>query len=127
MEEEILFEGHPAMFRNRPFLFIILLAGILAYGLGLLFLLFWYIKVKAVKLKVTDKRILLKRGILSKNTNEINIKDIRNIQTNQTFFQRIFGVGTISISSAGTGGIEIKVSGIKKPNKLREMIREKGL
>ena len=42
------------------------------------------------------------------------MSDVRNIRTNQSFFQRIFGVGKIIISSAATGGVEIKVKGIKK-------------
>ena len=124
MEDNILYNKNPAMFRNRPLLFILCLAAIAAYGAGLLILIIWYIRVKAVRLKITNKRIEVKRGILRKNTTEIHMSDVRNIRTNQSFFQRIFGVGKIIISSAATGGVEIKVKGIKGPEKVKKMIRE---
>jgi hypothetical protein len=36
--------------------------------------------------------------------------------------ERLFGVGTIAISSAGQGDIEIVVPGIPSPNKIKEII-----
>ena len=124
MKDNILYDKNPAMFKNRPILFILSLLAIALYGLGIIILIIWYIKVKAVRLTVTNQRIEVKRGILRKNTTEIHMSDVRNIRTNQSFFQRIFGVGKIIISSAATGGVEIKVKGIKSPEKVKKMIRE---
>ena len=124
MKDNILYDKNPAMFKNRPILFILSLLAIALYGVGIIILIIWYIKVKAVRLTVTNQRIEVKRGILRKNTTEIHMSDVRNIRTNQSFFQRIFGVGKIIISSAATGGVEIKVKGIKSPEKVKKMIRE---
>lgn len=124
MKDNILYDKNPAMFKNRPILFILSLLAIALYGLGIIILIIWYIKVKAVRLTVTNQRIEVKRGILRKNTTEIHMSDVRNIRTNQSFFQRIFGVGKIIISSAATGGVEIKVKGIKSPERVKKMIRE---
>ncbi|SDM36071.1 PH domain-containing protein [Halarsenatibacter silvermanii] len=123
-QEEILFEDHPKMFRNRPITFILCLGLVLLYGLGLIPLLIWYIKVKGIKLKITDKRIELRKGIIRKKTNEIIKKDIRNITTSQSVTQRLTGVGHLTISSAATGGVEISVSGFKNPEKLKKLIRQ---
>ena len=124
MKDNILYDKNPAMFKNRPILFILSLLAIALYGLGIIILIIWYIKVKAVRLTVTNQRIEVKRGILRKNTTEIHMSDVRNIRTNQSFFQRIFGVGKIIISSAATGAVEIKVKGIKSPERVKKMIRE---
>ncbi len=125
MSEKVLYENNPAMFRNRPLLFVFLLfLTISTYGLGLLILIIWYIKVKTTKLKITDSRIEVRRGILKKDTSEIHMSDVRNIKSNQTFFQRIFGVGKVILSSAATGGVEIAVGGMKNPKKIKEMIRK---
>jgi len=124
VKDNILYDKNPAMFKNRPILFILSLLAIALYGLGIIILIIWYIKVKAVRLTVTNQRIEVKRGILRKNTTEIHMSDVRNIRTNQSFFQRIFGVGKIIISSAATGGVEIKVKGIKSPERVKKMIRE---
>ena len=124
MEEETLFEGNPVMFGNNPILFIICLALILAYGAGLFMLFIWYLKTKATKLTITDQRVILRKGLLSKKTSEVSINDIRKIGTEQRFLQRIFGVGTMTISTAGTAGVEISVSGFRKPDELKNLIRQ---
>ncbi len=123
-QEEVLFEDHPKMFRNKPIIFILFLILILAYGLGLVFLLIWYIKVKATKLKITEERVELRKGILGKETNEIYKENIRNITTSQSFVQRLMGVGALTISSAATGETELSVSGFKEPEKLKELLRK---
>ncbi len=122
--EEQLYEGNPAMFANNPVFFIISLALIIIYGLGLVILLIWYLKTKATKLIITDQRVILRKGLLSKHTTEIEHNDIKNIQVNQSFIQRLLGAGKLSVSSAGTGAVEINVEGIKNPESLKEMIRK---
>ncbi len=121
MSETTLYEQHPAMFRNHPIGFI--LSGILSFvGVGLIIFLFWWLQSKGTKLTVTDQRTILRRGILSKHINEVYHSDIRNVQIVQTFLQRIFGVGTISIASAGSGEAEIVVAGMRDPEKVKEIL-----
>jgi uncharacterized membrane protein YdbT with pleckstrin-like domain len=121
MSETTLYEQHPAMFRNQPIGFI--LCVILSFvGLGLIIFLFWWLQSQGTKLTVTDHRTILRRGILSKHINEVYHSDIRNVQIYQSFLQRIFGVGTISIASAGSGEAEIVVSGMRDPGKVKEIL-----
>lgn len=117
------FTGHPAMFANRPLFFIICIFLIPAgLGLGLIILFFWWLNVMGTTLTITTRKTILRKGILSKHTNEVYHSDIRNVQVSQTLGQRMFGVGKIGISSAGQSGIEVQVSGLKNPVKLKEMI-----
>ena len=120
-EEKVLYESHPSMFKNNPIGFILSIA-LIVFGIGIIILLIWWLKTLGTKLIVTDERVTLRKGILSKNTNEVFHSDIRNVQINQNLFQRIFGVGTIGISSAGQSGIEISVAGLPKPQKIKEII-----
>ena len=122
MEEKVLYEEHPAMFRNHPYLFILSVILIAAFGLGLVILLIWWLQTLGTKLTVTDERITLRKGILSKFTNEVFHTDIRNVQLDQSFFQRLFDVGTIAISTSGQEGIEISVQGIPHPQNVRDLI-----
>jgi uncharacterized membrane protein YdbT with pleckstrin-like domain len=124
MEEQVLYEEHPAMFRNHPFLFILSIVLIAAFGLGLVILLVWWLQTLGTKLTVTNERITLRKGILSKFTNEVFHTDIRNVQLDQSFFQRLFDVGTIAISTSGQEGIEISVQGIPHPQQVRDLIDE---
>jgi len=122
MPESILYQSHPSMFRNNPIGFILSILLIGAFGLGLLILLVWWLKVLGITLIVTDERVTLRKGILSKHTNEVYHTDIRNVQISQGLFQRMLGVGTIGISSAGHAGIEIQVAGLPKPQKIKDII-----
>ena len=122
MDEQLLYDEHPAMFRNHPFAFILCVILIAAFGLGLIILLVWWLQTLGTKLTVTNERVTLRKGILSKYTNEVNHTDIRNVQLNQSFFQRLFDVGTIAISTAGQEGVEISVEGIPHPQNVRDII-----
>lgn len=121
-EEKVLYHRHPSMFRNRPVLFIVFLLLIAVYGLGLVLLIIWWIRDLGVTLTVTDKRTTLRHGILSKSITEIWHRDVRNVLVSQSFFQRIFGVGAIGISSAGGPGLEIQVRGMKTPYAVKKIV-----
>ncbi len=117
-----LYSEHPVMFKNNPLGFIICLILIPAGGLGLLILLAWHLKNKASKLTVNDNEILFEKGLLSKERSEVNISSVRTTKVKQSFFNRIFGVGTIEIYTAGDSP-EIIASGMPDPNKIRELIK----
>jgi uncharacterized membrane protein YdbT with pleckstrin-like domain len=121
MEESILYHAHPSMFRNRPFSFVLCLILSLV-GIGLIIFLVWWIKTKGTELTVTNERVSLRKGILSKFTNDVYLTDIRNVQLYQSFWQRVFRVGSVAISSAGNEGIEIEVKGIPNPDRIKEII-----
>jgi len=119
--ENVLYESHPSMFRNSPVWFVITLILCLV-GVGLIVFAIWFFKCKGATLTVTDDRTRLRRGILSKSITEVWHQDVRNVQLDQSFFQRVFDVGTIGISSAGQGGLEIQVAGIPQPDRVKELI-----
>ena len=121
VQEKTEYESHPAMFRNSPVGFI--LTVILCFaGIGLVIFLIWWLRCLGTTLTITNKKTILRKGILSKHTNEVRHSDVRNVQINQGIFQRMCGVGTVGIASAGSGGIEITVSGIPKPAKIKDII-----
>lgn len=122
MTEETIYENHPAMFCNNPIGFILSVVLIAAFGLGLLIFLFWWLRCIGTTLTVTDERTILRKGILSKYTNEVYHSDVRNVQLKQSLFQRIFRVGYVGIASAGHSGMEIEVEGIPHPEVVKEII-----
>lgn len=122
MAEPILYESHPAMFRNHPLGFILCVLLIAAFGLGLLIFLVWWLKCLGTTLTVTDQKTTLRTGLLSKNLNEVYHSDVRSIQVSQRFLQRVFGVGSVGISSAGQAAVEIVANGIPRPDQVRELI-----
>jgi Bacterial PH domain len=82
----------------------------------------WWIDRLAASIEITTKRTIMHRGIFSKSSSEVVHDNIRNIQIEQTFPQRVMGVGKIGISSSGQDGIELQVNHLKDPDNLRKII-----
>lgn len=121
-KETTLYSRHPSMFRNRPILFLVFVLLIAVYGIGLLLFILWLIRCLGTTLTVTDKRTTLRSGLLSKRITEIWHRDVRNVLVEQSFFQRIFSVGDLGISSAGGSDIEIKAYGMPAPYRVKEIV-----
>ncbi|HEV58828.1 MAG TPA: PH domain-containing protein [Phycisphaerales bacterium] len=123
-EERVLYDGRPSMWRNRPVGFVLSLFLILVGGVGLVILAIWYLRVLGTRLTVTSERTTLRHGILSKHISEVLHRDVRYVELTQGALQRLLGVGTIEIASAGHAGVELAVSGIPHPDKVKQIIDE---
>jgi uncharacterized membrane protein YdbT with pleckstrin-like domain len=121
MAGTVVYEAHPAMFRAHPFWFILAVLLILAFGIGILILLYWYIKTRATALTVTDSEIMYERGILSKDRTSVSLKHVRSVHVTQGFINRILAVGTVQISTAGDLP-EFTVRDMPDPHTIREAI-----
>jgi uncharacterized membrane protein YdbT with pleckstrin-like domain len=116
-----VYEAHPAMFRAHPFWFILFVLLFAAFGIGLLILLYWYVKTRATALTVTEHELMYERGILSKDRLSVSLRHVRSVHVTQGFVNRIFGVGTIQISTAGDEP-EFTVKDLPDPQEIREAI-----
>lgn len=85
-------------------------------------LAWWWVQSLSAALEVTNKRTVARRGLLSRSTSEVLHDNIRNVQIRQTFWQRVWGVGSIGISSSGQDGIEIEMDRVPTPQKLQQVI-----
>ena len=117
----VIYDAHPAMFRAHPFWFLGYIILIPAFGLGIVLLLYWYIQTRQTRLTVTDSEIVYARGILRKARTEVSIKHIRSVNMTQGFLNRLLGVGTIQVFTAGDQP-EFTVPGIPLPGTVREAI-----
>lgn len=72
----------------------------------------------------TSRKVMAEVGIISRKNHEVAMRDIRSIHMSQGIVERLFGLGTVQIASAGTGGIEVEFRGIQNPAKVRDQIRK---
>ena len=112
------------MFRNRPVLFLICCA-LIPFGIGIVVLLVWWLRCLATTLVITDRRVTLRKGLLSKATNDVLIADIRNVRIEQSMWQRIFGVGSVAVSTSGQSDMEIEVHGVPAPERIKAIINDR--
>lgn len=88
------------------------------------FLLFaWWMRFTVARsLWISNKRTIERRGLLSRSINEVMHDHVLNIQVKQSFLQRVFGIGSVGISSAGQEGIEIFMKDLPRPDDIKKTI-----
>jgi hypothetical protein len=91
---------------------------------SIVFLFAWWVHTRLDSLQITTERSILQSGLVARSTSEVRHADVRNLQIHQTVLQRLFGVGTLAISSAGQDDFEIVAKGIPSPEALAEVIRQ---
>lgn len=108
---------------NAPPLLLMISGGILAALAALYWLVAW-IETRLTELSITNRRSILRKGLFSRETSEVRHCDVRNLQVNQSTFERLLGVGDLAISSAGQDDLEIDVQGIADPARVAAVIRD---
>ena len=122
MSDAWLYDEHPAMFRAHPFLFILLLISVV----GLLAIGVWWLRAKGERLALSDREVLMERGLLAKQRTEIALSSIRSVRITQTFGQRIFDVGNVELFSAGDMA-EIAIKSMPRPGRIRNIAASRNL
>jgi len=75
--------------------------------------------------RVTHDAIEEVVGIVAIQTRRVRLQHVRSVGLQQTVFGRIFNVGTLEFASAGTGEIDIRFAGIRRPATVRSLIHER--
>lgn len=95
--------------------------------IGFLFFLARYFEWIRTVYAVTNMRIIIQKGILSKDFDEIPVLQVRGVDVHQSFGNRILGYGTVRVSAEGgrVGGMGIGNEdwrGIPKPFEFQKVI-----
>jgi putative membrane protein len=74
-----------------------------------------------VKLTVSSDKLRFETGFLAKSTRTIQLAKVQDVRVDQSLKQRVFGVGTLSIETAGEGS-RLAVGDIDQPQALADEI-----
>ena len=118
--ERTIFEANPAHISYLAYYLIGAILSVIVIGI---FIIIWAILDRNHRFyKVTSKRVSIRSGIIGRVTSEVEVVDIRNVEMRQSVLDRLFGIGNVGISSAGTGGIEVVFAGVANPAALRDLV-----
>jgi uncharacterized membrane protein YdbT with pleckstrin-like domain len=115
--EQVIFEGHPCWRAILGFylkgVLVAIVLGVIAKLLGnnasafivilvvlALTLLIGFLKRVATTYTITDRRLNIKRGIVSREIQETRLERVQNVNYNQTIFQRMLNVGDVDFDTA---------------------------
>lgn len=88
--------------------------------IGLAAILSAVIRRQTTELVLTDRRIITKRGLISRDTVEMNLNKVESLHVNQSLIGRIFDYGDVTV--VGTGASLEPLLGISSPIELRKRI-----
>lgn len=71
---------------------------------------------------ITNKRIIVKTGLISRKTLEMNLNKIESVNVDQSILGRMLGYGSITI--IGTGGTREEFPNITNPIEFRKKFQE---
>ena len=80
-------------------------------------------RIKNTHYRVTNQRIVIQSGVLSRSLEEIDMRSIDDIEFQQTVIERLFGIGQVFVVSTDKVAPKLSLHGIPDPLKIRELIR----
>ncbi len=97
-----------------------LVAAAILLVIGLVAILSAVIRRQTTELVLTDRRIITKRGLVSRDTVEMNLNKVESLHVNQGLMGRILDYGDVTV--VGTGASLEPLRGIARPLELRKKL-----
>jgi uncharacterized membrane protein YdbT with pleckstrin-like domain len=137
--EQVIFEGHPSW---RAILGFYLKGALVAVVLGFianlisggatafavilvvlaLTLLIGFVKRVATTYTITDRRLNIKRGIISKEVQETRLERVQNVNYSQSVYQRLMQIGDVDFDTAAGDDYNFVFSGVANPGEVVEAV-----
>ena len=81
------------------------------------------LRLQSTLYTVSNQRVLIEQGILSKSLSEIDLRSIDDTQFFQSFTERLLGIGNVKLVSSDKALPVTMLRGIHNPRAVRETIR----
>jgi uncharacterized membrane protein YdbT with pleckstrin-like domain len=140
--EEIFFHGHPSWRSLAGFyatgLVAALLAGIIAgvvtriaanhvqvgwvivavVAVFLVLVLIGQIRRIQTTYSITNQRLTIQTGILSRDVHQTRLERIQNVNSSQSLFERLLRIGTVEFDTAGETQFDFAFRGVDNPSQI---------
>jgi uncharacterized membrane protein YdbT with pleckstrin-like domain len=144
--EEILYEGHPSWraildFYIKGILATAVICLLVALGTNIfgdetntslvsiialvgvaITILAGFIKRVATSYTITNRRLHIKRGIVSRTIQETRLERVQNVNYNQSILQRMLQVGDVDFDAAAGDDYNFVFSGVAEPADVVHMV-----
>ncbi len=137
--EKIIYEGHPSWRAILGYYLKGILGGAVlaviakfAAGTGEAILVFavvagitvliGFIKRIATTYTITDRRLNIKRGIISRNVQETRLQRVQNVNFQQSVYQRLMQIGNVDFDTAAGDDYTFTFAGVAEPAEVVEKV-----
>ena len=80
------------------------------------------VEIYSTEFVITDRRVIMKTGLISRSTLEMNLTKIESVNVDQSIMGRILGFGSITL--VGNGSTRETFNGISQPIVFRKNFQE---
>jgi uncharacterized membrane protein YdbT with pleckstrin-like domain len=103
------------------FLFILPIAGMIVLAIGLIALILPVTDYTTSEFGVTNKRVIIKVGLIRRRTLELLLRHVEAILVDQSVMGRILNYGSVTLT--GTGGVRETFGNISNPLEFRRRVQ----
>lgn len=97
---------------------LVALAGVaLTVGIG-------FVKRIATRYTITNRRLNIKRGIISRTIQETRLERVQNVNYSQSVLQRLLQVGDVNFDTAAGDDFNFTFTGVANPEEVVERVDE---
>jgi uncharacterized membrane protein YdbT with pleckstrin-like domain len=145
-EEKAVWEGNPSQLLNfHIYLLCLVVAAALLFvafqfrenlgptgayavagaaAIPLIFAFIKWLQIRFRRYELTTERLRLRRGILSRNTDELELYRIKDYVLHEPFFLRVFGKGNIALTTTDDANPNVVLQAVPRAESLRDEIRK---
>jgi uncharacterized membrane protein YdbT with pleckstrin-like domain len=119
--EQLIWQGTSSQIRN---LHIYLLCALLCVlVIPIFYAIAKWIQLRARHYELTTQRVRIRQGVFSKRTDELELYRVKDSTVFEPFWQRIFGVGNIVITTNDATTPTLTIEALPNAAEIREKLR----
>jgi len=127
-QETELWSGSPSQAVNiNCFIFWGLIALLLRATpfvlIPLFLMLMIWLNVKNTRYELTNQRLRIRRGILSKQVDELELYRIKDYTVTQPLMLRLFSLGNLSLVTSDQSSSYVQIKAVKNVEQVKDIIR----
>jgi membrane protein YdbS with pleckstrin-like domain len=111
-----------ALLAWQPWIHVSFLVSLLLAFALLLMPAYKHLKRNTVRYTLTDSKIEIDRGFVSQTTRNIPLRNIQDVTTSSTFFQRVLRFGNVVIDNASESGGKTVLKNIPDPRRHADLL-----
>jgi uncharacterized membrane protein YdbT with pleckstrin-like domain len=121
-DEELLWSSRPHRSSLVPALVVGIPLSIVLIGIPIVVAA--YLTYTNTHYVVTDEGLYKKTGILSRDVQKIGFEKVQNTSYSQGAIGSYFGYGNVDVSTAGSGGVEMRFRSVPDPAGVQRQINQ---
>lgn len=98
------------------------LVWLIALAGAALTLLTGFVRRMSTAYTITNRRLHIRRGIVSREIQETRLERVQNVGHSQSVFERLVGVGTVEFDTAAGDDYELRFAGVAGPAGIVAMV-----